>query len=499
MNRRIAFATLSCLLVFSAVFAVTAVSATPSNVAITTVNTSVDRPAPGEPVTVTMEVRNPESSSGEIQITSTQIRKSGSATRYAYANDIGALGPGESVKIPLTVRFDDIGEKNLAAWATVRTPSNGIRTAKLPFFIEVTEPDDAVLSVRKPEEIDPVAGEETQINVSVSNSVEDTLSNVRLSLEGDARVESPDRVIASLDQGTQSSHTYQVTFVDAGSQTLNATVTYRSTGGSTRTLSREISTDVEDPVVDTDLTAATAQLNDSSGIEATLTEYGNVELRDGQVRAIVNGDTVTRTLVPDIPPEERYTVTLDGSDIPPGEVTVVARYTAAGEVRTVDTSVDYSPQQTAEITLSSVEASRVGGTLTLDGDAANLGSADARSVLVSVEDATGITPAAPNREYFIGQIPESEFDTFELTADVSPEVERVPVKIDYSVNGEQYSQTVAIDVSGASTVPENGDGSDSSRSNSSGGSSGGGFPLVIVALGLVVLGSLFLVYRWRKQ
>lgn len=103
--------------------------------------------------------------------------------------------------------------------------------------------------------------------------------------------------------------------------------------------------------------------------------------------------------------------------------------------------------------------------------------------------------------HFIGQIQTSEFDTFELTADVSPDTENVPIRIDYSVDGERYTQTVDVDVSGpqAASAASVGQGGEGNGPEGPDGGSGGGLPVLPIALALAVLGGLFLLYRWRRQ
>lgn len=498
---------LGMIVILSCVSGVLVVSAMPAgassaDVIITSVNSSVDQPAPGEPVTITMEVRNPESNSGEIDISFAQIKGAGSLTSYASASDLGTLSPGESTEISFTQTFDEVGGKQLSAEVRVQTPRGAVGIANSPFFIEVTEPADPALSFQSPEEIEPVAGQETEINVTVSNGVMDSLSNVRLSLAGDAQIKNTERVTAALDSGAQSTHTYQVTFPAAGQQTLTATATYRTQNGDRRTITRDIDISVEEPSIDTELTAEPAQMNGSSVIEATLTEYGNVELRDGQIRAVVDGSVVTRTLVPDVPAQESRTVRLTGSDIPSGEVRVVAEYTAANEVRTVETSFQYVPQKPADMTLSGVEVTSRGSMLRVNGEAANVGSSDANSVSVSIEISDGVTPIAPNKEYYIGQIEENEFDTFELTAETAPDVESIPVRINYSAGGEQYSEVVSVDASNPTDASRNFDGESNNGPGEPGGSGGslfGGVPILGIVVGVVLLTVGFLAYRWRKQ
>ena len=160
-------------------------------------------------------------------------------------------------------------------------------------------------------------------------------------------------------------------------------------------------------------------------------------------------------------------------------MTVVAQYTAAGEQETTRTTLDYSPAPVTDMSITGVDASRSGGVVTIDGDAANVGSADASSVVVSVVPGDGVTPVNPNKEYFVGAVESSEFSTFQLTANVSSSVSEVPVRIDYTVDGERLSRVVEVDVSDAAASV---DGQSSS--------SGPGFSLVTVGLALALVAAL---------
>ncbi|MEA5389619.1 hypothetical protein VB773_22765 [Haloarculaceae archaeon H-GB2-1] len=354
-----------------------------------------------------------------------------------------------------------------------------------PLYVDVEEPNDATLSFSQ---VDPVAGQESAINVTVSNGDQQPLSNARLGLSGPATIENPERVTASLAAGTQTSHTYQVTFDDPGRRTLDATLTYETSAGYTRSVNGSLDVDVDAATVDTDLSVEAVEENGTSRIRATVTEYGNVELRDVQVRAVADGRTVARSLVPDVPAEGSKTVSLAVDDVSAGNVTVVADYTAAGERRTIDRTIRYTPAPNAAVTLTGVEVTRTNGVVTLDGDAANVGNADARSVLLSVVETDGVRPVPPKKEYFVGAIETSEFATFELTANVSADVDAVPVRVEYTVDGERVSEVVSVDVSGSTG------GSD--------GQSGPGIGLPLVGIGAVLVALILLVggvYAWRRR
>lgn len=487
------------LVVFAVIAAVGApVSAAQTDIAIQSVNMSVDQPAPGEPFTLSVNVANLQSSSSPVEITDVYVRHANSGNEYARAENLGTIAAGSSLTVPLTVEIDDPGQKQLTVYAVVQGSDGNPTRVSYPLYVDVQQPDEAVVSFA---DLDSVADEQSTVNVTVANGDPGTLSNVRLNLDGDAVVENPERVNASLQAGTQTTYTYQVTFSETGEQTLDAELTYKTNQGSTRTVNYQTTVDVEAANVDTDLTATATETNGSAVIRTALTEYGNVELRDVQVQAVVDGDVVTRSVVPNVPKEGTQIVTLDGSDIPAGEVTLIAQYTAAGEQRTTNTTIQYSPRQASNIDLTGVEATRTGSTITLSGDAANLGSADANSVLLSVTNTSHVSPASPNGEYFVGTIESSEFATFDLTASTSTNgsIDSIPVHVSYAANGEQFERVVEVDVSGPSATGDSSTGA--AQANASGGTSqSGGLPLMAVGIALVLVIIVGVgVYRWHRQ
>ncbi|MFW5911701.1 MAG: hypothetical protein ACOCSN_04220 [Halanaeroarchaeum sp.] len=451
-----------------------------TDVAIEGVDLSVGQPAPGESFTLTTTLANLESSNGSVEVTDVFVRRADSSRDLARIEDVGSIARGSTREIPLTMSLDEPGEKRLVVHAVVRDGDGDYHRVNYPLYVDVQEPDEAVVSFA---DLDAVAGEENRVNVTVSNGDEGALSNVRLDVHGEADVENPERVSASIQSGTQTTHSFDVTFDEPGSRELGATLTYKTDEGVTRTITRNVTADVEPTNLDPQLTAKATTANGSSAIRATLAEFGNVELRDVQLRAEVDGETVARTRIDDVAAGESVVGTLDGSDIPAGDVRVVAAYTAAGESETSETTVSYSPAPATEMRLTGVDASRSDGVVTIDGDAANVGSTDASSVVVSVVDGDGVTPVNPDREYFVGAVDASEFATFQLTANVSDAVSEVPVRIDYTVDGERLSEVVAVDVSDATS------GSEASNTSVP------GFSPVTVGLALALAAALAGVYR----
>jgi len=484
------------LLVTSLLASTASVASASTDVAITNVTTSVDHPAPDEQFTLGVTVANLQSSSGAADVTAIYVRKHSSTEEYSRTENVGSIAPGGSLEVPLSVSLSSLGYHRLTVHVVVRDGNGSYRRLTHPLYVNVREPSDSLVSVSTP---DAIAGVQQTTNVTVASTGSTAISNVQLTLGGNASVKNPERIVATLASGAERTFGYQVTYPDAGPHVLNTTLTYQTADGTVRTARRETTVDVQAANLDVGLTASVGGGN-GTGITARLTEFGNVPLTDVQVRAVQNGQTVARELAGDVAAKSSRRVHFERSQLASGNLTIVAQYTAGGHRRSSRTGLEYAPVPLADLTLTSVDVSRSGGLVTLSGDIDNLGSATANSVLVEVASGDGVTSGGSKQTYFVGPVQSSEFSTFELTAAVSGDVHAVPVRIRYAVNGQQRTtvQSVPIDAAGASNG-QSGAVSNSDASNRR-GPAGSGLPVLpLVGLVVVVLVVAGGIYWWRRR
>lgn len=388
------------------------VAAQDADVSISSVTATPSDPAPGEPFTITTNVSNLATSNETVEVTDVYVRGQGDGVNeYGRVEDMGELSPGSELSVPLSATIGSTGTKKLRVTARVRLADGSHRDVQHPLTVTVEEPNEVLVSV--PTSGAPV-GERTPVNVTVANGDDDAISGVELSLESDATVENDRRVAASIDAGAERHFEYDVTFDEPGTHALDATVTYTTADGATRTVTQERSVEV-------------------------------------------------------------------GSGSGGGSV--------QGEVR-----------------LIGVEASG-SGVVTLQGDAANVGGTNAESVLLTVEDAAGVSPMGSNGQHFVGAINASQFDTFELIAEVDEDVQAVPVRVEYLVDGTRHSEVVEVNVTGDASGPSDPFGPDRDRGiertppvdrqPGSAGPLGIGLPLVpiLVVVGIPVAGYLV----WKRR
>ena len=166
-------------------------------------------------------------------------------------------------------------------------------------------------------------------------------------------------------------------------------------------------------------------------------------------------------------------------------VNVTVDYIRAGERRQVSRTIDADfsgPQTPGEVRLTGTDAVLREGQVEVSATASNVGSTPVRGVVVSVGSTGAVDPAT----YFVGEIDTSDFSSFTLSTPADGNVSSVPISVRYVVDG--------VERTGRTEVPvERGE----PRIDSPEPRGGGGFPLLPVAVALVVVAGA-LVLWWRR-
>jgi hypothetical protein len=353
---------------------------------------------------------------------------------------------------------------------------------------------------------DPTVGETVTVEVTISNqegsnSVVDVSSiMLRTTSEHYERVED----VGAIAPGGSLTIPITTSFDTAGQKELLAHVSAASQSNGSeashlRAYYRPITIDVEEPEIDAGIAAST---NTSGETTVTLTNYGNVEFTDAEIRTSVNGTQRDQRDTFDITPNESESVTFDTANYDSDIVTLTGAYTARGERHEVTRTVDLNQQVQGEIRLTSVEVTERGTTISVDGEAANIGGTDVESVLVRVPDSDTVSPAGGSGEFFVGSVDASEFATFELSSSVSNGTDTLPIELTYIVDDERITTTQTIDISTAgSSSPEPSQGQPAASSTGDGSSGSLGLPLIPLVLGLFVVvgGSGVLYWLWNRE
>ena len=464
-----------------------------AQVSITDVTVSDDQPAPGQLITFTTTVRNGPGTasdpSGTYRITAVALRSGpGQFEEYARVRDVGTVPPGGTVDVPLTVKFQEPGVRNLRLVVYGRSGGEPLQL-RYPVAIRVRDSGPR-LSI---DAEDAVTGDETPVRVTVSNGEADTANNLRLTLSGEGmRVANDTRVSPRLDSGAERTFRFEATPETTGEGTLNATLSYLTDEGSERVVSETRTVDIASLREDVSVAAEVRGDGTRPPVAVDVSNFGNAPLTDLTVRLERDGQVVGRTSAPDLPARTSDTVLVNVSGDGTSDLRVVAAYETGGQSGEATTTLAYAANP-GRVSLTGVDVETDDGRLHLTGSASNVGLGEVNSVVLSVVPAEGVQPARPYREYFVGTVPASDFVSFDLYAEVDPGTETVPVRISYIADGSRVSEVVEVDVSDVNAQPVEQGQQQQGSAVSLPLVIGGG---VVIVAGLALVGYLF--YRNRR-
>ncbi|NHX38837.1 MULTISPECIES: hypothetical protein [Haloarcula] len=464
------------------------------NASISTVDVSPSSPAPGETVTFDTTVRNLESSDAPLEINDIAIRKSGGRgiTEYERVSDLGSISPGSTLEVPLTASFDSAGSKDLRVIVYGRDRKTGDN-------IELKYPVQLNVQERHPQmditADDSVAGVESTGEVTVANGLDTQITNVEIVVEGDGVKMTNSRTVrSSVAENGSITAPFRFRPESAGEHSLTATISYTVDGDTTRSTTRTTVID-SDPLrnsVELDTTAVGSGTD--RALRVAVSNGANAPLSDVMISATSENASFQRVLLENISASTTRQVRLNATmDEPRADVTVTANYELGTETEqmTTETTLRSVP---GTIDLTGLDVIRQGGRLQISGSASNVGSTDADSVLVSVVNTESVTPATPNRDYFVGTVPASDFVSFDVYAQTTGNVTSVPLEVTYLVDDTRKRQTFDVDIDrmGASAQQ-------AGQDDDSGGGDQNSMLPVFIAGGLALLVVVgVLVRRYRR-
>lgn len=341
---------LLCCIIF-VVAAVPAVAATPDAVAITDVEVSPEQPAPNEPAIYYVTVENNADSIYEIDKINIDPERIYDPDPFY---EIGGIPPGESIQIPISVKFDNTGlhRTQVVVEGDIGTQQI-IRRYPAPVIVRDRGPHISLSTE------EPTVNAGTELTVHVTNGEEKAVQNVVLTVQGE-----------NIDLNT----TNQITPEIPGEEEWYSTFRY-----------------IPQSVGKTDLTAE-LEYTTNTGYTKTITESLTVDV--------------------DKPSEQ---LNVDGSLGSP------------------------------TIQLTGIEVKSEKGHTVITGSASNLGTDPIESVLVRAVETETVTPTNPNRDFFIGTVPGSDFGTFDLTAELSGDATQIPIEVTYISDGNRITKRTEIE------------------------------------------------------
>jgi PKD repeat protein len=481
--RRSAATLLVVLLVLAPVVPSVAVAAVPdARLTVSGLTVTPDRPVTGETITVDATVQNSAGSDSPVRVESVTLYTA-DGDRLDRARDIGSLSVGDSLGVDLVTTFEEPGEQSLYVEVVAEDADEETVTVKRPLTV-VVEASPPQLEV---EFAQPVAEVENRVAVTVSNPSTTVRRNLELTLSG-AGVDPVDGRATVPAVAAGGSETVNLTVRPrAGEGSLIATLAFTTSTGirDTTELTREFDAEPlrEDVGVavrrapEEDQGAANGDAGQLTGLlglaglagaggggagggtlqsqggdgepsdalAVEVTNFGNAPVEDLIVVPRAGDRTLPRRFVGTLAPGESATVTVSLDGVDAATVEAVARYAVADRNGSAVGSFDYRPQR-GELRVTDVDLSFADdGRLVVSGNAGNVGDGEVSGVVVSLGSNEHVSPAYPQRDYFVGTVEGSEFAPFELTAEVdAANATRIPVSLTYRTAGETVTENVTL-------------------------------------------------------
>lgn len=486
-SKRIIYRLVLCLVLAIALSSVPLVVSASTNVSISDVTISPTQPQPGETVTFTPVVRNLQSSTDPLSIEGVAIRGVGT-NEYDRVNGLGSLGPGSSREVTLTTEFDQPGTKSLRVILYSHPVGNPTDTKTIEFPLTFTVQDnDPQIGI---ETDDAVAGVTSNGTVTVVNGLDTEVTSVEVTIDGSGVTTIDDRsLVATLGSGQSAEAGFKFRPDAAGRHDLTATVNY-TVGGTTRRTTT-YTTSIEAASLDEDVQIDVTGVG--AGLTAKISNLGNHEIENVNLTASSDGETFDQKYVESVPRGESTEAPLDVSPAQlSGNVTVTADYEMGVRESTASKTVD-TDESLGLLELTGIDVSREDGRYRISGSTSNVGMTEVNSLIVSVRDTHDVDPASPNKQYFVGTVPESDFVSFDVYARVSPGVSTIPINVTYRVDGDMVTQSFAVETTSTSMeqTPSGGDTEKSSAGLGSGLVVGTGILVTLAVSSLIALG-------WRR-
>ena len=482
--RRIPVALLAVALVLSVAAPPVAVAAVPdARLTVSGLTVTPDRPVAGEPVSVAVTVQNSGGSDSPVSVESVTLSTQDRAI-LDRASGIGSLSVGDSLDVDLVTTFAAADDYSLHVEVVAEDADNETVTVRRPLTV-VVEESPPQLDV---EFVEPVAGVENRVSVTVSNPSTTDRRNLELTLSGrglrpiDGRATVP-----SLAAG--ASETVNLTVRPrAGEGSLIATLAYTTSTGArdTTDLTHQFEADPLREDVGVAVSRApeempgagagnanaltglaglaglagvagggggggnTLQSQEGEGgpedaLAVEVTNFGNTPIENAVVVPRAGDRTLPRRFVGTLAPGESGTVTVSLDGVETATVEALVRYDVGGREGSAAGSFDYRPPA-GDLQVTDVELEFTDdGRLLVTGNAGNVGDGMVGGVVVTMGSNEHVSPAYPQRDYFVGTVEANEFAPFELTAEVDAlNASEVPVRLTYRTGGETVSEDVTL-------------------------------------------------------
>ncbi|WP_435194164.1 hypothetical protein [Natronomonas sp. EA1] len=484
---RLAAVAFACLLVASSV---SVVAAQEAQVTISGTETTPEPAIVGETITVAPTVVNQQSSPTSFEIELVRIRglSDEEASGTDPIRDLGTLTPGSDLRIPFGITFKQAGVQRFRIEVIGEDGQGNDIRLEYPVTVRVRDEHPEV-SIRTDATL--TTGFAERVNVTVSNGFEREIRSVDVSLAG---TELTARQVSDgaprIAGGEAETFRFDVRTNRAGRWPLTATVTYRTTTGLERTVVVDRSLRF-DPLREEVTLDADTPREGRLAVPVTLGNFGNAPIENVVIRGEASNGSVSPVAVGTVPAGTTRRVLVNVSDVETrATVTLTASYDL-GDTRgsvTAESRVVAEPDVPGEIELTGLDVEREDGRLHVTGTASNVGLRKVDSVIVRVRDTDLVQGVAPNREYFVGTVPASDFVSFDVFATAEEGATAIPLTVTYLSDGERKTLRTSVPYEPPADTGDTGDtGSDSGLLVYVGGA-----VVALLVVGIVAVG-------WRNR
>ena len=319
-------------------------AAAPAAVTVSETSVSDDEPEVGDTITVTPTIRHSSSGSGSFEVTQV-VLEDASGHRYAETDDLGTLGTGDTLDVPLRATVQSAGEKKFVVHVrgvSYGSDSNedGVVHIKQLTYVTVSEPSTETETAPQLNVMadDLTEGVESTVRVTASNGGDDAVSNLSIHLSGAGTAATQTKLHSNLDAGNSTTFEFDVRPESAGPHQLDATLEY----GSGDSVAVSDSVDVAPVRDDAAVYATLDERNGTAVLQYRVSNHGNTPLTNVVLSGAAVGEPLPTTVIGSVPAGESATATVELNERPSGPATVSAVYEVGSTTGETDGTVEFA-------------------------------------------------------------------------------------------------------------------------------------------------------------
>ena len=448
-----ALALVGLVVLSAASVAVGPAAGAPGVVTIST-ETAPDRPAPGENVTVTTTITNPEGGSESYSLRNVELRSSEADDSELYDEDgtDTSIGVGETVTRQLAAEVETSGEQTYVLH--VQLLSNGqVRNLERTVTVTAGQPDPALSLSAAP--VGPSG--DTTFRLNVSNPRPDTIRSLTVDLAGDSvSFDEERRIVPQLASGSVATLRYPVSNVSTATRAVTAQVEYTTAAGEFVSTTETLTTTVDRVKNPGNVTLSAVEVRNVGGelrVSGQANNVGGTAVSSVSVAPADDADSLgpvqSRTFVGTIDASDSREFSLAVATPESSSETTIpveVEYLIDGERISRTLSVSYEPGSNGDVSLSGVEIVTRSGETTIVGSANNVGDTNVSSLQISVADGAYSLGDAQSRT-FVGSLAPSGSGAFDLAIGLPGDGQSatIPLEVRYRVDGQTVSRSIAVE------------------------------------------------------